>query len=222
MSEPLFEEVPAQPSAEDFDTWLATGTMHRDHVTIYNDAALMDRAAELDEQLKEAEKAARATGGERSVGDTDPVAAIVAEMEALATQFDAGKVIFTLRPVVADDRDAIRDKFADAPAPRTLPPNAPESALKAYEKRLAEWRKTSTAMDLERNLAWVAASAESITLSDGRVLPGPTVEQLRALRARPHGEAQFNLLILKANNLTNGTVAIPRPTLPASSKSDQD
>ncbi|MCK9597812.1 MAG: hypothetical protein M0R06_02150 [Sphaerochaeta sp.] len=196
----------AELGPDDFEAWLATGTVRTVEVPIYMDAAIVDEMDALDVELKEAQK------GDPEFDDS----AILEKMEELSARFEASKATFTLHAVPPDDKDTIWEKFPDETAPRPLPPGAPDSAVKAHAKRFAQWQNAARTRELDKNLAYVAAAIAKVTFASGKTLPTPTTEQLRALRNRAHGEAQFDRLLMTAMDLTKREVKPSRPSLPAS------
>lgn len=194
----------------DLDDWIATGTVARKTVPIYNDPGAIAEAEALLIERAAVELEVKEAGGERSLTDADPLADIDARLEALHARFAASVTEWTLGPVIDDDYDAIQEKWPEPPGPRKPLATADEAAQKAYRDALAAWRIEAKRVDGERNVAYVAASVLEVRAGD-RVAHGATPEQVRALRRRPGGTAQFNSLLAAAIAVTKGEVGFPVP-----------
>ncbi len=190
----------------DFDEWLASGTVRRKMVRVYNDPALAEEAEAL---LAEREEIAK-TAEERSLSEGDPFAEIDARLEDIATRFAASVSEWLIGPVTAEEYDAIT-----AEHPETLPPHkpfvsAPKKAWDDWGEAVNKWKAREAAADLERNLAYLAAAVVEIRFGD-KVIDHVTPEQIRALRNRPHGKLQYESLLATAIAITDGEVEFPAP-----------
>lgn len=211
-------------SDNDFDIldWIETGTVGRREVTIYNDPAL---AAEMDRLQAEYEKAKRfASEDEASMADVSRLAELEAEMEAVLARWEASKAVWTVQALALDVVRDLLEEFPD-PKPPVKPrepkesPNPAKTAerRKEYEAEVAEYEKLQKPwlaeldkVRLERELRLISAAVVDVTTPKGSTSHVP-VEVLRAMRAKPHGEARIKALSAAVNELTTGEVEIPAP-----------
>jgi len=200
-----------------FETFLTSGTVNRETVDVHNNLALV---GEIDRAYAELDALDKAPG-ERSIGQRDPRDAIEARLVELAAQWDADKAVFTLAPVTEPEYQAIIKAYPTPPIPQRpdtagLPAAEAKKLTVAYGAEAAEFRIESERIDVERNIAYVAASVEFIE-AGGEQRGGVTPEQVRSLRNRPHGKAQFETLLAAALRVTRGEVEVSRPKSPENS-----
>ncbi|MCV2395921.1 hypothetical protein OEB99_16520 [Actinotalea sp. M2MS4P-6] len=218
------------PEVFDFDEWLATSTVARRQVMIYNDPALLEESEALQAQLAAAETAAAADAGDQAMDAIDPRPGILARMEELYERWEASKTTWTVRALAEDEvEDSFEpDKGGIAVPRQPVPPleKAGQKARDDYTRKYVEWSKANTRAQRERRLVLIAAAVTKIE-APGRVLereagapPVVTVDQLRALRERPHGEQWVAKLYHAVDEATHGDREVPRPTLPGRSTSD--
>jgi hypothetical protein len=202
-------------TTDDFDIldWIETGTVAERSVIIYNDPALVGQFERLERDLKAAERAKESGTGEESVGDEDPVAAVLRQMKALAEQWEASKATWWVRGLAPEDIDAVVAQFPDPPAPE-IPAGVPlakrAELMRPYlveQKRIAD----------ERNLHHVAKAVIRVETARGTA-HGISVDALRKMRARPHGPSRLSQLIEAVNEATNGDVEIAVPNSRSSSE----
>lgn len=192
--------------------WIERGTAARRTVVIYNDPALVAEYEELERQLRTAETGS----GEHGLGESSPVQHIEAQMAALWERWEASKATWTVQ-ALADD--TIREIAAAHPLPDD--PSAPADdadaeTVAAYEAAIAARRAASD----ERNFAMIAAAVVSVETQRGTVTAVP-VEAIRALRRRPHGAVQTEMLLRAVRAATAGDVEIPAPKSVRPSETDQ-
>lgn len=206
---------------DDFDLmeWIESGTVARRKVTIYNNPALVEEYEALEAELAAAEKAIEESGGDAPMDSADPREGIVARMEALYERWEASKATWTVRALSREDVDAC---FEAVPAPKMpVPPmdKAGQKAQDRFAEKVAEYTKAKAETDDERKLHMIAAAVVGVETPRGNV-ESVTVEQVRALRDRPHGQQWVDRLYAAVEAATEGDVQIPRPTLPGRSTSD--
>ncbi|WP_062077679.1 hypothetical protein [Demequina globuliformis] len=194
----------------DLDDWLATGTVARVDVPIYNDPAVAAEAEALRVERAEIEAALKDDSGEKSLTDTDPFADIDARIEAVSELFEASLSTWTMGAVSGDEWDAIEDAHPREPQPTKPPVGAPAPVAKKYLEDFREWQKRDKERRLTVDIATVAASVLSVTQGD-KTTTSVTAEHVRRLRSRPGGIPQFNRLLDAAIQATKGEVAPPLP-----------
>lgn len=205
-----------------FDEWLSTGTLARRAVEIYNNPDLAAEYDVLAMRLAEAQAAAP-QDAEASIGDNDPVAAVLAEMEALHEKWQASKAVWIERAVEEHESKAIVDEVPEPPIPALLSGDKPEPGSPEHEARLAAGQAYLAERErviTERNLRLIALATVEVRTARG-VVKRVTVEQVRRLRGRPHGKQQTQRLIEAIESATSGDVEVPRPTLPGRSSGDR-
>lgn len=216
--------------AFDFDEWLETATVARRQVTIYNNPALFEEYQALQAELDAADKAAATAGGDEALDASDPRPELFARMEDLYERWQASKSVWTVRALSGDEvEDSFEpEKGGIAVPPQPVPPldKAGEKAREAYARRFTAWSKANTQAQRERRLvmiAWAVLKVEAPGRVSERRVDGPpivTVEQLRAMRSRPHGEQWIARLYQAVDDATKDNPEIPRPTSPGRSTSD--
>lgn len=209
---------PAQPAGGDvFDQWLATGTVATRTTTLNSDHSLAAEYTALEAKLAQAEERAK-RNPDAPMDDEDTVPLIIEQMEDLYRRWEAAKATWTVRALSLDEVEAT---FVAVPAP-TLPHQPPEKAgAKARERfaRAAErFVKENKEADRERKLYKLAIAVTHASTPVGD-LDGVTVEQLRTMRDRPHGEYQIETLYTALLEAQDAELPIERPTSPGSSTS---
>lgn len=216
--------------AFDFDEWLETATVARRQVTIYNNPALFEEYQTLQAELDAADKAAASAAGDEALDESDPRPEIVTRMEDLYERWQASKAVWTVRALSGDEVEGtFEPDRGGIPVPtQPVPPleKAGQKAREAYARRYTEWSKANSQAQRERRLVMIAAAVVKVE-APGRVSerdpdgsPIVTVEQLRALRSRPHGEQWIARLYQAVEAATQGDQEVPRPTSPGRSTSD--
>lgn len=232
MSEQSITDVtPDTPTDEtpafDLDTWLSGMSSTERSVDIYGNTQVFGRYEHLARELEVA-KAAEAAG-ETSIDDVSTVARIEAEMAALFEVQQRSKTTWYLQAL---DSATIKQIEQDHPVP-DLPAkpeepakNAPAAVKGQYEAAVRKWeqeteaaRESHNAAVNEQNLHYIAAAVVRIEDHQGRVITNKvTVEQVRALEAKPHGPMQTGRLLDAAFKAKAGEPVIPAPFSPSSSK----
>jgi hypothetical protein len=233
------------PETFDLMAWIESGTVATRQTTIHNNPALVAESEALEAEMVAAEEAVKAAGGDSPMGATDPRDAIRARMDGVFKRWEASKTVWTVRALSHDDIedafDAGRGGVEHPKQPTPPAPTAPEKARERYAERLAAWGKAVAEADRERTLHMIALAVTAIENNRGSIEretgddPIVTVEALRALRDRPHGEQWVGVIpsgtggrgqrvtgklaraIMEA---TEGDQEVPRPTLPGNSTSN--
>lgn len=210
------------PEAFDLMDWIASGTVGRRQVTIYNDVAAGKRLVEIQARLNElAPVDDRDEDGDQPLSASAPpeVAELEAEAADLLDRLDASKAVWTVRAVSKDDVDAT---FDEVPAPRRPVPSqeTTEKARKREEDAFNTWVRASNEANQERRLHLISRAVVSIETVRGAA-DGATVDQLRAMQSRPHGAQWVDQLHAAVEAATEVEPDVPRPTLPGRSMSSR-
>lgn len=216
--------LPDDPSDFSLADWLTTGTVARQHVTIHADQEAGKRLAEIQARLDElghdgaADPEADSPLGADGDGE---VAGLLAEAETLVDRWEQSKATWEVRALSADEVAACID-LAPVPTPPVAPAQhaSPEAQRKFAERAMAFARKQTEAHDQQR-MHMIARAVVSVTTARGTV-PGVTVDDLRDLKARPHGKQWLDRLYAAIEKATEEDVEVPRPTWPGSSTSTRD
>jgi len=227
--------------AFDLMAWIESGTVATRQVTIHNDPALAVEFEALEAEYAAAEKAAAATAGDVPISSVapDPRPGIEARMTDLYARWDASAATWTVRALAHEDVEATfdADKGGIGHPKQPTPPaaNAPEKLRERYAERLMDWARAVSEADRERTLHIIVAAVTAIETPKGRIEREPggdpivTVDVLRALRDRPHGEQWVGvipttqgqkitgLLARAVMKATESDVDVPRPPLPGRS-----
>jgi len=208
--------------AEDFNLldWIKTGTIAKREVTIYIDH---DAATEYADVLKEIAKIDPDDldiDGDVPLGHADPAVLRLEELrDRQAILEDAlrdARMVWTVRAVSRDEIDAV---FEAVPAPRPPLPAKENLNAAAQEKFLARvegYNKAKAKCDEERQLRLLAVSVMSIETRKG-IKDSVSLDELKALRGRPHGQQWITLLTQAMDAATGAEAAPPVPTLPGDS-----
>jgi hypothetical protein len=227
------------PDAFDLMAWIESGTVATRQVVIHNNPAMLAEAEALEAEYTAADKAAADTGGDAPMAAVDPRRDIDRRMKAWQKRWDGSRSTWTVRALAFDDIEATFDADkGGVPTPKRPTPPPAQAGAKAQEKfgeRVTAWARAVTEADRERTLHIIAAAVTAIESPKGRLEREPghdpivTVEALRALRDRPHGEqwvgvipstqgkATTGRLAQAVMEATEGDVEVPRPTLPGRS-----
>lgn len=215
---------------DDFDlmTWIQSGTVATRTVEINNNPALAAEAEALEAEMAAAEAEVGEMGEDRPMSWVDPRPDIEARMADLYERWEASKTTWTVRALAHDE---IEKAFEAVPSPKQPVAPLPQAGKKAAEEhaeKLTAWGKALHEADRERTLHIIAAAVVSVESQRGRA-EGVTVEALRALRDRPHGDSWVgHIPSTKGSRIsgklagavmaaTEGDVAVPRPTSPGRS-----
>lgn len=199
----------------DLDAWIVAGTTARRAVPIYNDPALAAEYDVLAQQLAEAD-AQTAHAPEQSVTDTATTAAILAAMEDLRARWEASKATWVVRALDEDEVAEITKAHPEPPVPQILGGPAPKPGTAAHRSRIAAGEKylaKRAPIVTARNLAMIARAVVEVRTPAGSV-DHVTLEQVRALHERPHGDRQTTRLIEAVLSATSGDVDVPKPPRP--------
>jgi len=227
------------PETFDLMAWIESGTVATRQVTIHNDLALAVEFEALEAEYAAAEKAAAAASEDGPLSAPDPRSGIEARMTDLYARWEASASTWTVRALAHEDVEATfdADKGGVGHPKQPTPPaaNAPEKLRERYAERLMDWARAVSEADRERTLHFIAAAVTAIETPKGRIEresdgdPIVTVDALRVLRDRPHGDQWVGvipttagqkitgLLALAVMKATESDVDVPRPSLPGRS-----
>lgn len=213
-------EHPADPILEDdfdLDAWLSAGTLARRAVQIFNAPHLAAEYDILATRLAEAE--ATTADEDATVGTKTAVHSIHAEMSALADRWEASKAFWTVRALTEDEIRAIYEQHPDPDVPELIrKKRAPGEVWDDEQRAAADAFVTARDENVnERNMAMIACAVVEVSCG-GRTRRSVTVDQVRKLRARPHGKEQTQRLLSAIESATTGEVEVPRPMLPGRSE----
>lgn len=213
-------ENPIPEGDFDLDEWLSSGTLARRSVPIYNDPSLAAEFDVLSQRMSELE--AMTKGDESSVGESAEITEVHEQMTAVYERWEASKATWTVRALTEDEIKATTEEHPDPEIPEIIRAKRESGQVWSDEQR-AEGQAYLAAREevmTERNLALIALAVVEVSAPKGR-RTSVTVDQVRTLRARPHGKQQVQRLIEAVNSATSGDIEIPRPTLPGRSDSDR-
>ena len=220
-------------TVESFDLldWINTGTVARRQVPLYIDHDAYAEVKRLCEELEElgwtaeqaAEDARRAPqdgplSGSVDAYRTEQMRALEAELESWSARLDASRMLWTVRAVSEDE---VRASFDAIPVPKApLPPKdgAAQAIQERWMERVSEFNRAKAAAEEERKLHLIAAAVTCVeTVKGARDVV--TIDELRALRSRPHGGQWIERLYKAIGEATDENAEPPVPTSPARSTS---
>lgn len=210
--------LPESPADFDILDWINTGTVARRTVVVYNKPDLISELARVDAELDEAgwtdETGVKPKDGPLSDAPVPvDVDALLARRTEIEDALVASRSEWTVRALGTDEVDSTYTSLPEPVAPPQVPGSAPQVQRDAWSHRLQTYQMKKAQADADRKLMHLAIAVESIETPRG-VAHGITVEQLKALRARPHGKTTIDLLYKALNEATGADVEIPRPTSP--------
>jgi len=232
-------------TAENFDlmAWIASGTVATRSVDIFNRPDMIVEYEALEAEYTAAEKAAAQAGDDAPMSAVDPRPGIEARMEEWRERWDASKATWTVRALSHDEIEATFEAkdggIASPPQPVAPLPQAGKKAQEDYSEKVTKWARAVHEADRERTLHLISAAITAVESTRGRLERDPghppivTVEALRQLRDRPHGDTWVGMipsgkgqrvtgkLATAVMAATEGDVAVPRPTSPGRSTTTQ-
>ena len=232
-------------AAEDFDlmAWIASGTVATRTVDIFNRPDMIAEYEALEAEYTAAEKAAVQAGNDAPMSAVDPRPGVEARMEEWWERWDASKATWTVRALSHDEIEATFEAkdggIASPPQPVAPLPQAGKKAQEDYSEKVTKWARAVHEADRERTLHLISAAITAVESTRGRLERDPghppivTVEALRQLRDRPHGDTWVGMipsgkgqrvtgkLATAVMAATEGDVAVPRPTSPGRSTTTQ-
>lgn len=218
---PTPEPQPADVDAAfDLNDWIQGISPTLRSVDIYGRTDLFGRYERLERELAIAEQVEQAA--EASVTEGSEVARILREMEELYELQQRSKTTWYVQALDSTVIKAISDAHpVPDPLPKPAEPakNAPDPVKGKYRTELKAWEKKNRAHEEKRraaadeqNLHLIAAAVVRIENHEGvTVAEQVTVDQLRALQAKPHGAMQTGALLQKAFEAKAGEPVIPAP-----------
>lgn len=230
----------------DLEAWLGGATVAEASVDVYQRPDLLARIEEWQRRYERAEDFERQTGGERSAGEEDPLAALDAEGEALLADLAASRSTWYLRALSSADEQAINAAHPLPERPATFsekPPvmqNRPTDAqarafIKAYEAWQARgeqyrleheaeseaWAQSTTAALIARGAEKIARSVARIEVGGEVIATAVTLEQARSLPERI-GEVQVGKILTAISAATELEPTMPAPFSRRGSETTQD
>ncbi|GAA1992925.1 hypothetical protein GCM10009718_33310 [Isoptericola halotolerans] len=211
---------------EDFDllAFVETGTIATREVVIYTDHEAARRCQEieaaldaLDDDGPDDRKQDAPLGAE---SDETRRAELEAEAEQWLERLQASKMTWTVRALSNDEIKASFDVVA-APKMPVPPKEGVAQAIKdRWHERVEEYGRKKAEADEDRNLVLVANAVVGIETPAGST-GSVTVEQLKALRSKPHGQQWIDRLYTAVDAATSDEVEPPVPTSPGRSTSSR-
>lgn len=230
MSENSPALIASEPAdvAFDLDAWIDGVSAAQRSVPIYARPDLFGRYEEVQRQIAVLEQATR--GGEGSVTDQEELGALYTEREALYEKQRASKTTWYVQALDSDVIAAINAEHPvpDLPvSPKEPAENAPQSvrdrhraAVKRHQEKVAKIAPKRAETSDARNIALIAAAIVRIAdHTDRTVATSVTVEQLRALQAKPFGPIQLGSLLTASFQAKAGEPVIPAPFSPGKQES---
>lgn len=220
--------LPDDPADFDLNDWIETGTVARREVKIHNRPDLYERfvaiEAELEalgyqdpEDVADAEPDAQGDEALDAGGDDDAhVYELLEERAEIFQLWDESLAIWTVQAI---SQEQVDEAIAAVDSPKQpLPPKqgAPQRLQAEYQTKLLEYGNALEKVKRERRLYMISAAVISVETSRGTAT-GATVDQLRALQGRPHGQQWLDKLYNALTDATQDDVEIPRPTSPGPS-----
>ncbi len=205
---------------DDFDEWLATGSVRTKPVVIQINPAAADEITELEKRRKEIARDPAST--DRAVGEVDPLAELDAQIDAAYDKYEAGRSVWLVRALTDDEVNEITIAY-----PIPAPPETPDSKMSDADKEAwlkdvyGPWNDARTAMVEKRALAQIAKAVKSRTTVKGEFGP-PTVEQVAKLKATHYGPQYIAQLLSALEETRKTEVELARPKSPGRSTSDSD
>lgn len=211
--------LPESPADFDILDWINTGTVARRTVVVYNKPDLIGELDRVDEQLAAAGWTDETTPEKPKDGPLSEapaaidVEALLARRAELEEALVASRAEWVVRALGSDEVDSTYDTLPEPVAPTAPRDNAPPAVRDGWSVKLRTYTVAKATADADRRLMHLALAVESIQTTRG-VAKGITVDQLKALRSRPHGKAVIDLLYKALSEATGADVEIPRPTSP--------
>jgi hypothetical protein len=216
------------PETFDLLDWIQTGTVARRQVPIFIDHAAFAEYQRLTGRLKELGwSALEATRAERPADGpldepvnphTEEIAALEEELAGVEERLFASRMVWTVRALSRDEIEATFDQCPDPKLPVPPKDGAAKAVHDKWMEKVSENQKGIRNADRTRELLMIQAATESVETARG-VRDEVTVEELRAIRSRPHGAAWMDQLSEAIAAATNENAEPPVPTLPARSTS---
>jgi len=234
---PDAQETSEGITPENFDlmSWIASGTVATRTVAIHNNPALAADAEALEAEYVAAEKAVADMGDDRPVSWKDPRPAIEKRMAELHDRWEASKATWTVRALSHDEIEGAFDAVPSPKQPVAPLPQAGKKAAEDHAEKMTEWARKVHEADRERTLHLIVAAVVKVETVQGCIEREPgdppilTVDAIRALRDRPHGDQWVgHIPSTKGQRITGklagavmgateGDVSVPRPTSPGRS-----
>lgn len=156
-----------------------------------------------------------------ALGDETPVPAAVADAQAdldeltaraaaLYERYDAAKEIWTLRALAQEESEGIyKDVIADLEQ-GDPPVRRSKETKAAFQVRFTEWATKQHQVHDEVAVRSLAAGVLSVNVN-GTDRPAPSLDGIRRLRKRPHGDRHFAKLATALTTITTKEVDVPAP-----------
>jgi hypothetical protein len=213
--------LPDDPADFGLADWLSTGTVARQHVTIYADQAAASRLEEIDARLREIDPDVDpAAGGDGPLSAAGKAPVEVAELEAEAAELiermQASRAVWEVRALSGEEVQVARDAVKWPRPPVQPPAAAGERAQERFRDAVIAYSAAQDAADLEFRCRIVHTAVVAIVTPRGTV-DAISLDSVTGLRAKPHGQAWLDRLYKAVDSATEEDVEIPRPTWPGHS-----
>jgi len=241
-----YDDETAEAPTFDLDSWLGGATVMTASVDIVQNSGLLGRYAAWERKYEAAKEDGAVTGGDDSLGDESPLAALEREGAALRKQIEASTATWFVRALDSEERQAVIDAhpapdepptFTD-PAPRLVPSpteaqaNAYIKGMTAWEARrdafarahkqeLADYQKQVRAIGMARVVESIARAVIRVEVG-GRIIAesteaGPAITAEKAAGlVQAIGEVQVAKLNAAINEAADAEPEVPAAFLPES------
>ena len=215
MSEPT-DATGITESTFDLLEFVKRGTSARREVEIYTDHEAAAECQRINELLADAEDDEGDADG--PLGSATTVERLAEEVDPWLARLQASRMTWTVRALSAEEID---QAFEQIPPPKTpVPPkeNAPRPLQEAFTDRVIAYNKSKAQVDADRRLLLISYAVEGVSTPAG-TQDSVSVEDLRALRAQPHGQGWIDRLWQAVDEASSEEVEPPVPTSPGRSTS---
>ena len=217
----MSETKDAAGVTEDFDllAFVATGTIARREVVIYNDHEAARECQRLQEAIDAADDEDPKTDGPLG-GDFQSKAELEAEAASWLERLQASKMTWTVRALSAEEIDRAYEAVPDPKMPTPPKDGAAQGLKDRFTERWVAYQVDVEKAKADRRLVLIAAAVESIETPAG-VSGAITAETLRSLRGKPHGQGWIDRLWAAVDEASSEEVEPPVPTSPGRSTSSR-
>lgn len=198
------------------------GTVATREVVIYTDHEAAARCQTIQDELDDLEddgddaRKADAPLGSKDAGTRR--AELEAEAESYLERLSASRMTWRVRALSQTEIEAVFEAYPDPKLPIPPKEGAAQALHDRWQEALEARVKEKGKVEARRNLALIAAAVESVETPAGAT-DTVSVDQLAALRERPHGAAWIDKLYAAVDEASSEDVAPPVPTSPGRSTS---
>lgn len=192
-------------------------------LTVLQAAAAQPRDARVETSLGDTSPtASRAPAGEESLGEAAQVPqtvaqaqadldALIGQAEELYARYDANKEVWTIRALEQEEIQAITEAVRTEVGHGEPPKRRAKEAAKSHATRTQAWTQVMVdQVKPEVDARALALAVVGVNVA-GDEKPAPSVDGIKRLRRRPHGEQHFAKLLSALEAITLQEVAIPAP-----------